>query len=462
MIRMGICCLALLFVLTVAGQTIIKGSFKSMPATDFRIVYNQSSLNDYKGETLATGKTDSGGGFLSTFLLPAENPVLLYMADRFFRLWAMPGTTLLMEENDAGQLNFSGKSALQNKFLYQSGIMQPFAAQLVTNGFEPEKHSAYIDSIENSRWALFNSYFKKDGVSGTFVSYCKGEVSYYSFFQKNQYPLRYIYMDKTLKKEAVLPPYYDFWNKVELLNDSCSSDFYQNGLRDYIEYLANKQLNNAVDDKEKFYPVYFRIQDSLLTHLPFTKQKQATESISFLIDYFDLPAFAEQQLKKYEDEFPLSPSVSLLTGKWQKKNTNAASVPVFALRDTAGKIFDISSLSGKVIYIDFWGSWCKPCLAQMANSAKLQQQFSNRDVAFLFIDFYDTKTKWLKTIRERKLSGIHVKAEAVDEKYFNEKFGIANGFPRYALIDKRGVLVTTSAPHPNDDATVLLIEKYLR
>lgn len=462
MIRTVLCCLAFLLQLTGTGQTIIKGSFKSKPFADLRIVYNQSGLNEYKGEILATGKTDSVGGFLATFHLPSENPVLFYIADRFFRLWVMPGTTLLMEETDSGQFTFSGRTAFQNEFLYQAGIMQPLATGMVTKGFEPTVYSAYIDSIEKKRWALFDGYFKAGSVSTAFASYCTGEIGYYSFFQKNQYPLKYIYMDKSLKKEDLPSSYYDFWKELKLLDDSCSSDFYQNGLRDYIEYLANRQLNNMVEDKERFYQAYFRIQDSLLTHLPFTKQKQATESISFLIDYFDLPALTEQQLKKYQDEFPLSPSVSLLTYKWQKKSNNTATVPAFTLQNATGKIFDISSLRGKVVYIDFWGSWCKPCLAQMANSAKLQQTFRNRDVAFLFINFYDTKEKWLKTIRERKLKGIHVKSEAGDEQYFNEKFGIANGFPRYALIDKKGILITMSAPHPNDREAALLIEKYLK
>jgi hypothetical protein len=54
-----------------------------------------------------------------------------------------------------------------------------------------------------------------------------------------------------------------------------------------------------------------------------------------------------------------------------------------------------------------------------------------------------------------------VKAEKEDEDYFEKIFGISQGFPRYALVDKSGRLVTTAAPHPGDEGIYLFIEKYL-
>lgn len=137
-------------------------------------------------------------------------------------------------------------------------------------------------------------------------------------------------------------------------------------------------------------------------------------------------------------------------------------MPDFMLKDASWELFDIKSLRSKVVYLDFWGSWCKPCLAQMPNSAIVQNKFKGKDVAFLFIDFYETNKKWLKTIKERKLKGIHVKAEKADEQYFDGTFGVKQCFPRYALLDKNGTLITSSAPHPNDEDAVLLIDKYLK
>lgn len=444
------------------SQTTLKGNFKSLLKTDFRIVYNTSALNNFQGESLATGVTNDKGEFSSSFILTSENPVLFFIGKQFLRLWIIPNTTLSIDENAINEYVFTGKAAKHNRFLYQSGIMRPVPGNIMTKNFEATRQTEYVDSIEKKRWSLFDITLDPNEISKKFTSYCKGEITYFSFFKKNQYPSRYIYMEKTLKQEDIPSGYYNFWKQFQLLDDSCTSDFYQHSVRDYIEYNATKQLDNNITDKEKLYQIEFKILDSLLADHPFTKEKQKAEALLFIIDYLDLPLLVQSQLTNYKKEYMASPYVTLVQEKWNRKNKNAFTTPEFVLKDAAGKRFDIKSLKGKVVYIDFWGSWCKPCLAQMPNSEILQSKFKGKDVAFLFVDFYDTKERWLKTIKDKKLKGIHVKAEKENEQFFDKTFGVKQGFPRYALLDKNGMLITTSAPHPNDGDAVLLINKYLK
>jgi thiol-disulfide isomerase/thioredoxin len=433
------------------GQTIIKGSFKSLPSTEFRIVFNQSALNEYQGETLAKGKTNASGELSSSFQLNHEQPIILFISNQFLRLWAIPNTTLTIEETK-NEFLFSGQAAKQNNFLFKSGIMIPMRVSptVTTDNFAPQKQIAHLDSLERKRWALYKESFDAKEISKKFSSYCKGEITHYSNFNKNQYILQNIFGQRKIKQEEIPSDYYDFWNKFELLSDSCLSDSYRNSLVDYIGYSATKRLNlfNDYPDREKYSQTEFEMIDSLLADRPFTKERIKGEKLIFLINYFDLPQFVESQFKNYKKEFSKSKYIAIIQKKWDKKNKNTLSVPDFVLKDISGKQFDIKSIRGKVVYIDFWGSWCKACLAQMPNSSKLQQKYKNKDVTFLFIDFYDTKEKC-------------VKAEKEDEKYFNEKFGIDQGFPRYALLDKNGILITSSAPHPNDKEVITLIDKYL-
>jgi thiol-disulfide isomerase/thioredoxin len=457
---------SILFFTHIYGQAIIQGNFKSLPSTDFRIVYNQSSLNGYQGETLAKGKTNAKGEFSSSFQLAAERPVILFISNKFLRLWALPNTALTIEETSNGQYLFSGAAAKQNDFLYRSGIMIPMMvpSMITSSGFEPRKQLQYLDSIEQKRWALYKNIFEATDVSTMFASYCKGEITHFSMFYKSQYAAQNIFGQRKIKEEDIPFDYWDFWNAFEVLDDSCASDFYLHSIQDYTGYEAKKRLHlfNTFPDKEKYNQTELTIVDSLLANRPFTRERIKGEKILFVIDYFDLPQFVETQLTNYKKEFVASAFNSVMQKKWDAKKKSTLSTPGFVLKDAAGKQFDIKSLRGKVVYIDFWGSWCKACLAQMPNSLQLQETFKNKDVAFLFIDFYDTKEKWLKAVKDKKITGIHVKAEKKDETYFNEKFGIGEGFPRYALIDKNGVLVTSSAPHPNDEEAARLIEKYLR
>lgn len=447
------------------GQTVIKGNLKSFPSSEFRIVFNQSALNDFQGEILGVGKTSVNGEFSSSFQLGSEQPIILFISNQFLRLWAIPNTSLAIEETNKNEFLFSGQAAKQNDFLFRSGIMRPMGVSptVTADNFAPLKQLEHLDNIEQKRWDLYKSSFGANEISKTFSSYCKGEITHFSNFYKNQYILQNIFGQRKIKQEDIPSHYYDFWNKFELLDDNCSSDFYRNSVVDYIGYTATKRLNlfNDYPDREKYSATEFKIIDSLLVNRPFTKERIKGEKLIFLINYFDLPQLVESEFKNYKKEFPTSKYVALIQKKWDKKNKNTFSVPDFVLKDVSGKAFDIKSIRGKIVYIDFWGSWCKACIAQMPNSLELQQKYKDKDVAFLFIDFYDTKDKWLKAIKDKKITGLHVKAEKEDEEYFNEKFGIDQGFPRYALLDKKGILITSSAPHPNDKEIVALIDKYL-
>ena len=56
-------------------------------------------------------------------------------------------------------------------------------------------------------------------------------------------------------------------------------------------------------------------------------------------------------------------------------------------KDASGKEIDLGSLKGKVVFLNFWATWCPPCLAEMPSVNKLYNQFSNdRDVVFVLVD----------------------------------------------------------------------------
>lgn len=56
-------------------------------------------------------------------------------------------------------------------------------------------------------------------------------------------------------------------------------------------------------------------------------------------------------------------------------------------KDATGKIVDLGELKGKVIFLNFWATWCPPCLAEMPSVNKLYDQFKDdKDVVFILVD----------------------------------------------------------------------------
>lgn len=62
-------------------------------------------------------------------------------------------------------------------------------------------------------------------------------------------------------------------------------------------------------------------------------------------------------------------------------------LPNVYFKDGGGKTIDLASLKGKVIFINFWATWCPPCIAEMPSINDLHSKFKdNEKVVFLMVD----------------------------------------------------------------------------
>jgi len=122
----------------------------------------------------------------------------------------------------------------------------------------------------------------------------------------------------------------------------------------------------------------------------------------------------------------------------------------------------IKSLSGQVIYIDLWASWCMPCRASMPDSRKLKNSFKGKPVSFVYLSLDEKFSNWEKASKEEGIFKdensfllINPK-EAALTKQINLK-----SIPRYLLFDKKGKLIHQNAPGPSSDELNRLIDKCL-
>ena len=121
----------------------------------------------------------------------------------------------------------------------------------------------------------------------------------------------------------------------------------------------------------------------------------------------------------------------------------------------------IDKNKGKVIYLDFWATWCGPCIAEFTNSKKIAKTFENKNVEFVYLCLKSEKVNWENKIRENNLPGEHYLLNNSEYGVLSQKFQII-GIPHYVLIDKSGKIVDANAPHPSSGSELInLIEKYL-
>ena len=117
--------------------------------------------------------------------------------------------------------------------------------------------------------------------------------------------------------------------------------------------------------------------------------------------------------------------------------------PVPAIKTTAtldGKEFDIKSLRGKYVLIDFWGIWCGPCVAEMPQVKEFQEKHKDKLVV-LGINSGDTKDKVQNFINEKGYDWQQIlSSKDSNSDNFVNRFNV-QGFPTKLIIDRRGNIV---------------------
>lgn len=125
-----------------------------------------------------------------------------------------------------------------------------------------------------------------------------------------------------------------------------------------------------------------------------------------------------------------------------------ANAPDFTLKDRNGKEISLSSLKGKLILLDFWGSWCGPCRATHPHLKKLYAEYKSRGFEIFGVSNEMGKPeenykKWTTAMDEDKMEWINVlndknkgeKSDGVLGKYS------VNAFPTKVLIDENGKIL---------------------
>ena len=107
-----------------------------------------------------------------------------------------------------------------------------------------------------------------------------------------------------------------------------------------------------------------------------------------------------------------------------------------------GREVDLAKLRGKVVLVDFWATWCGPCVGEIPNLVKAYEKLHDKGFEILGISFDEDKGKLEAMTKQKGMNWPQFFDGKGWKNQFGEKFGI-NSIPRMWLVDKKGMVVDT-------------------
>lgn len=234
---------------------------------------------------------------------------------------------------------------------------------------------------------------------------------------------------------------------------------------EYEQYIGKyKSVNNAEHFMSKLFDEETQIDRQTKTlelfEVAFTQRENWSKLVSS-IDKFTVREFLGYYKLTYGDSKSYSKFQEIILSEYD--SNVKLKTPNFHFKDENDNKIELADFAGKLIVIDFWATWCKPCLQLEGDYKKIVKKYNSDDsIIFLSIAVRQQEEKWRKHIKGNKenypnlIDGIFENGEYEIPKGYFDLFSI----PKFAFIGKDGHTIYSNGPQPNTQYFMELIDKH--
>ena len=436
--------------------------------------------------TIYTKRIDRGGNFTLEYnqFYPHDN--YIKYNDKLYTYYAAPGDSLHMEIKN-NSIVFAGNHSTLNNEIQTFQIRKRFEywdkVNKAQHELSPMEYKKELFSIQSESDSLMNVFFKKHQSSLELQEW----AHYYYRYRIIDDLMRY----KMFNPEKEIPEeYYDFLGQSDFL-------FFQPKINAENNFPSSQQpidtkafmcsrANDAVN--EVFIYLLQQIAESNPEIQRMKDLKQGYEIVLNRISGYTDGTMKEilmvklfHQMIKWKQFDFIEDNLSVFF--LQVKNDNLRSIIMesygrkkkeiksnrleqylsyYTNNDIISSVIDSILIQNpsKVIYIDFWGTWCSPCLNEMPHANKLKLSYVGEDIEFVYLCVRSPEKEWKEKIRELKIDGKHFLLTQDEFNILSEIFQI-DGIPHYVLINKSGKIIEKQACCPSDPYLEVQIDRLL-
>ncbi|MCX6189868.1 MAG: TlpA disulfide reductase family protein [Bacteroidetes bacterium] len=394
---------------------------------------------------------------------------------------------LFIEPNDAleltlahdslnGIVSIAGQGAEQNKFLtlffkeFNFDFDNEKLKQLMLNS-TADAFEMKLFEQRKKQLAFFNQQ-DKSKFSNAFNTYLEQTIRYHYFGSLLSYPITNANQSSTLLTVTALPEVMlDKMNSNLITDNALSCLTYRDFITSYIIYYTSK-----ANGFNKFTDYNTSMQRKVL----YAKSNLTPKTLTWYIANFlnaDCDKVAPYTVKAIYRELSTLEHGGTYTqllklkcearikakelpakkneeqNKKQKTHETTSKNPFegISLKDLKGNAFNPQDIKGKVVFVDFWASWCGPCRQEFPYSKQLHERFTEKqlkNVVFMYISVDGNDDAWKKAVESIGMEGLLLLSPGDWSSPIVKYFGI-NSIPHYMLIDKNGEISNREAPRPS-------------
>jgi len=170
------------------------------------------------------------------------------------------------------------------------------------------------------------------------------------------------------------------------------------------------------------------------------------------LQIFDNDEKAAELLKELKAKFPetaYAKNVDAMLSSIEKQKESkkierslVAGVPFpdFAKTDLDGKPLSVANYKGKIVMIDFWATWCGPCVGELPNVIKTYEKYHDKGFEIIGVSLDKDKEKLTAFLKENKMTWPQYFDGRGWQNEVSSKCGV-NSIPSTYLLDKEGKII---------------------
>ncbi len=456
--------LVLIFCLTyltgTAKNAQLTGCITNPVNDSIEIEWLNISSNDLE---VATAFLDKKGCFKLSFEAPSQiSKIILTHGNEMTSCYLAPGDSMHMTVNYKKfdeTIQYFGKNAAYSNYLAAYFLKfndsdNPAKNlnsyyQMAIRSLEPIAYLKTMDSIQLAQEVFIDDWKQK--LPAEYFNYERNIIAFETARQKGMYFGLRGFFAKQNPKITVPEMPKDYENYLTELRWDKAYLSHEYAYQETAFQLANNIVKNTHPTTERTSPVYSLI---MLKTIDSISKPTINERLSFyyLADlYEDNRSLQAEEAYQY---FLKSSASDSLIGAITAMKVRAEMLqpgkkaPDFLVEDVDGKTRTLADYAGKIVVIDFWASWCGPCIAEFPHAPKVKEALPSDQFVFLYISIDESKDVWKKSAQKFVPDAEHLWSAGAFNSLVAKDYQV-RGIPRYVVIDANGFLVTLEPPRPS-------------